>query len=58
MDRRDLTGARWIHILVNKNGERFIDETIGEMAVGNAILDQVEKHSIFMIKDLYDSATD
>ena len=55
--RRDLTGAGDGFLLVNKNGERFVDESSASMAVGNAILDQ-EGGKAFYIYDqrLYDSA--
>ena len=55
--RRDLTGAGDGFLLVNKNGERFVDESSASMVVGNAILDQ-EGGKAFYIYDqrLYDSA--
>ncbi len=39
-NRRDLTGFGDAFIFVNKNGERFTDETAGGMGTANAILDQ------------------
>lgn len=55
--RRDLTGAGDGFLLVNKNGERFVDESKPSLEVGNAILDQ-ESGKAFYIYDqrLYDSA--
>ena len=55
--RRDLTGAGDGFLLVNKAGERFVDESAASMDVGNAILDQ-EGGKAFYIYDqrLYDSA--
>ena len=38
-NRRDLTGGGST-IFVNKNGERFIDETKGGLELGSAILEQ------------------
>lgn len=53
--RRDLTGAGNGFIFVNKDGERFIDETKGGMDTANAI---VEEGDTFYIYDqtLFDSA--
>jgi len=55
--RRDLTGAGDGFIFVNKNGERFVDETKSGMDMGNAILEQ-EGGKAYYIYDqkLYDSA--
>ena len=55
--RRDLTGAGDGFLLVNKAGERFVDESAASMEVGNAILDQ-EGGKAFYIYDqrLYDSS--
>lgn len=55
--RRDLTGAGDGFLLVNKNGERFVDESADSMKVGNAILDQ-EGGKAFYIYDqrLYDTS--
>ena len=55
--RRDLTGAGDGFLLVNSNGERFVDESKASLEVGNAILEQ-ENGKAFYIYDqrLYDSA--
>lgn len=55
--RRDLTGAGDGFIFVNKDGERFTDETVGGMDTANAILEQ-EGGKAYYIYDqkLYDSA--
>ncbi|SCJ32702.1 Fumarate reductase flavoprotein subunit precursor [uncultured Clostridium sp.] len=55
--RRDLTGAGDGFLLVNKSGERFVDESSASMNVGNAILEQ-EGGKAFYIYDqrLYDSS--
>lgn len=55
--RRDLTGAGDGFIFVNKDGERFTDETVGGMDTANAILEQ-EGGKVYYIYDqkLYDSA--
>lgn len=37
--RRDLTGGGAGFLLVNKNGERFIDETAGGLTLGKALLE-------------------
>lgn len=54
---RDLTGAGDGFILVNKNGERFIDETQSGLPMAYTILDQPES-KVFYIYDqnLYESA--
>lgn len=55
--RRDLTGAGDGFLLVNKAGERFVDESSDSLKVGNAILEQ-EGGKAFYIYDqrLYESA--
>ena len=56
-NRRDLTGAGDGFILVNENGERFIDETKSGLEMAHAILDQPNS-KVFYIYDqnLYDSS--
>ena len=46
-NRRDLTGGGST-IFVNKNGERFIDETKGGLELGNAILDQEDGKAYYI----------
>lgn len=53
--RRDLTGAGNGFIFVNKDGERFIDETVGGMDTANAILEQGKAYYIYD-QTLFDSA--
>ena len=54
---RDLTGAGDGFVLVNKNGERFIDETKSGLPMAYTILEQPES-KVFYIYDqnLYESA--
>ncbi|MEG1206627.1 MAG: FAD-binding protein [Angelakisella sp.] len=56
-NRRDLTGAGDGFILVNKNGDRFIDESKSGLEMAHAILDQPDS-KVFYIYDqrLYESA--
>ena len=54
--RRDLTGAGNGFIFVNKNGERFTDETKGGMDTANAILAQDGGAYYIYDQKLYDSA--
>ncbi len=54
--RRDLTGAGDGFIFVNKNGERFTDETVGGMDTANAILAQDGGAYYIYDQKLYDSA--
>ena len=53
--RRDLTGGGST-IYVNKNGERFIDETKGGLTLGNAILDQDGGAFYIYDQDLYEKS--
>ncbi|MBM6837166.1 FAD-binding protein [Clostridium saudiense] len=53
--RRDLTGGGST-IYVNKNGERFIDETKGGLTLGNAILDQEGGAYYIYDQDLYEKS--
>ena len=54
---RDLTGAGDGFVLVNKNGERFIDETKSGLPMAYTILEQPES-KVFYIYDqnLYESS--
>ncbi len=53
--RRDLTGGGST-IYVNKNGERFIDETKGGLTLGNAVLDQEGGAFYIYDQDLYEKS--
>ena len=53
--RRDLTGGGST-IYVNKNGERFIDETKGGLTLGNAVLDQEGGAFYIYDQDLYENS--
>lgn len=53
--RRDLTGGGST-IFVNKNGERFIDETKGGLELGNALLDQEGGSFMIYDQDLYEKS--
>lgn len=53
--RRDLTGGGST-IYVNKNGERFIDETKGGLTLGNAVLDQEGGACYIYDQDLYENS--
>ena len=53
--RRDLTGGGST-IYVNKNGERFIDETKGGLTLGNAVLDQDGGAFYIYDQDLYEKS--
>lgn len=55
--RRDLTGAGDGFILVNANGERFVDETMSGLDMAHTILDQ-PNGKVFYIYDqnLYDTS--
>ena len=45
--RRDLTGGSAGFLLFNKNGERFIDETAGNLELGIALLEQSPAYYIY-----------
>ena len=54
---RDLTGAGDGFVLVNKNGERFIDETKSGLPMAYTILEQPESKVFYIYdQDLYESA--
>ncbi|CUP01854.1 MULTISPECIES: FAD-binding protein [Clostridium] len=54
--RRDLTGGPDGFILVNKDGERFIDETKREMTMATAIQEQPDGKVFYIYdQDLYDN---
>ena len=45
--RRDLTGGSAGFLLINKDGERFIDETAGDRKLGNALLEQKPAYYVY-----------
>ena len=45
--RRDLTGGNAGFLLINKDGERFIDETSGDRVLGNALLEQKPAYYVY-----------
>ena len=45
--RRDLTGGSAGFLLFNKNGERFIDETAGNLGLGTTLLEQSPAYYIY-----------
>lgn len=56
-NRRDLTGGGDGAIFVNKDGERFIDETKGELEMGTAILEQPDGKVFYIYdQDLYEAS--
>lgn len=56
-DRRDLTGAGDGFIFVNKNGERFVDESSSGLELAHTILDQPDGEAYYIYDQrLYDSA--
>lgn len=54
---RDLTGAGDGFIFINKNGERFVDESQSGLSTAYTILDQPESKVFYIYdQDLYDSS--
>lgn len=55
--RRDLTGAGDGFLLVNKDGQRFVDESKSGLEMAHAILDQPESKAYYIYdQDLYETS--